>query len=158
MNRFSSSNQIGGSDGGEIGISGWAKGGVSVYGLGRFPVTLYYEQWTKLLAVAARAASVPRRKQKQIEDEGINRIGPGKHPMAGTQKLETTPAPIRPEDLLTPQELADRLKVSKVGVRANARKDKAPQQEQAALPCIRMGKYLRFSWIAVSEWLIQNKD
>ena len=26
-----------------------AKGGVSAYGLGRFPVTLYYEQWTKLL-------------------------------------------------------------------------------------------------------------
>ena len=26
-----------------------AKGGVSVYGLGRFPVTLYYEQWTRLL-------------------------------------------------------------------------------------------------------------
>jgi len=26
------------------------KGGVSVYGLGRFPVTLYYEQWTRLLA------------------------------------------------------------------------------------------------------------
>jgi len=27
------------------------KGGVSVYGLGRFPVTLYKEQWTKLLAM-----------------------------------------------------------------------------------------------------------
>ena len=26
-----------------------AKGGVSVYGLGRFPITLYQEQWTKLL-------------------------------------------------------------------------------------------------------------
>jgi hypothetical protein len=25
------------------------KGGVSVYGLGRFPVTLYKEQWRKLL-------------------------------------------------------------------------------------------------------------
>jgi len=25
------------------------KGGVSVYGLGRFPVTLYYEQWNRLL-------------------------------------------------------------------------------------------------------------
>ena len=25
------------------------KGGVSVYGLGRFPVTLYYGQWTRLL-------------------------------------------------------------------------------------------------------------
>jgi hypothetical protein len=28
------------------------KGGVSVYGLGRFPVTLYYEQWNRLLNVA----------------------------------------------------------------------------------------------------------
>ena len=28
------------------------KGGVSVYGLGRFPVTLYYEQWTRLLDAA----------------------------------------------------------------------------------------------------------
>lgn len=28
------------------------KGGVSVYGLGRFPVTLYYEQWQRLLDAA----------------------------------------------------------------------------------------------------------
>ncbi len=28
------------------------KGGVSVYGLGRFPVTLYQEQWLKLLDMA----------------------------------------------------------------------------------------------------------
>jgi len=28
------------------------KGGVSVYGLGRFPVTLYYEQWVRLLDAA----------------------------------------------------------------------------------------------------------
>ena len=28
------------------------KGGVSVYGLGRFPVTLYYEQWMRLLTRA----------------------------------------------------------------------------------------------------------
>jgi len=28
------------------------KGGVSVYGLGRFPVTLYYEQWLRLLTAA----------------------------------------------------------------------------------------------------------
>ena len=28
------------------------KGGVSVYGLGRFPVTLYKEQWAKLLELA----------------------------------------------------------------------------------------------------------
>jgi hypothetical protein len=28
------------------------KGGLSVYGLGRFPVTLYKEQWKKLLDIA----------------------------------------------------------------------------------------------------------
>jgi hypothetical protein len=28
------------------------KGGVSVYGLGRFPVTLYKEQWLRLLDMA----------------------------------------------------------------------------------------------------------
>lgn len=28
------------------------KGGLSVYGLGRFPVTLYKEQWLKLLDLA----------------------------------------------------------------------------------------------------------
>ena len=30
------------------------KGGVSVYGLGRFPVTLYYEQWNRLLEAAPK--------------------------------------------------------------------------------------------------------
>jgi hypothetical protein len=28
------------------------KGGVSVYGLGKFPITLYWEQWERLLALA----------------------------------------------------------------------------------------------------------
>ena len=28
------------------------KGGVSVHGLGRLPVTLYYEQWNRLLGAA----------------------------------------------------------------------------------------------------------
>jgi len=36
--------------GGGIKVS--EKGGVSVYGLGRFPVTLYKEQWMKLLGMA----------------------------------------------------------------------------------------------------------
>ena len=33
------------------------KGGVSVYGLGRFPVTLYYEQWQRLLGTAEELRS-----------------------------------------------------------------------------------------------------
>jgi hypothetical protein len=37
---------------GSLAIKVSEKGGVSVYGLGRFPVTLYQEQWEKLLAHA----------------------------------------------------------------------------------------------------------
>ena len=33
------------------------KGGLSVYGLGRFPVTLYYEQWQRLLGAAEELRS-----------------------------------------------------------------------------------------------------
>jgi hypothetical protein len=35
---------------GQISVRVSEKGGVSVYGLGRFPLTLYKEQWEKLLA------------------------------------------------------------------------------------------------------------
>jgi len=42
--------QRGRSGGGLIKVS--EKGGVSVYGLGRFPVTLYKEQWQKVLSMA----------------------------------------------------------------------------------------------------------
>jgi len=41
--------QVGAKKSGELDFRVGAKGGVSVYGLGRFPVTLYYEQWTRLL-------------------------------------------------------------------------------------------------------------
>lgn len=34
---------------GELRLKISEKGGLSVYGLGRFPVTLYKEQWTRLL-------------------------------------------------------------------------------------------------------------
>jgi hypothetical protein len=33
------------------------KGAVSVYGMGRFPVTLYYEQWLRLFAAASDIAA-----------------------------------------------------------------------------------------------------
>jgi hypothetical protein len=38
--------------GGAVSMKVSEKGAVSVYGLGRFPVTLYQEQWNKLLAMA----------------------------------------------------------------------------------------------------------
>jgi hypothetical protein len=37
---------------GELSFKVSEKGAVSVYGLGRFPVTLYQEQWIRLLGVA----------------------------------------------------------------------------------------------------------
>jgi len=41
--------QTGARRGGSLELRVGEKGGVSVYGLGRFPVTLYYEQWIRLL-------------------------------------------------------------------------------------------------------------
>ena len=37
---------------GQMSLKVSEKGGLSVYGLGRFPVTLYKEQWEKLLVMA----------------------------------------------------------------------------------------------------------
>jgi hypothetical protein len=45
--------QAGGKRTGKLEFRVGEKGGVSVYGLGRFPVTLYYEQWIRLLDVGA---------------------------------------------------------------------------------------------------------
>src|SRR5260370_33639532 len=39
--------------GGGLSLKVSEKGGVSLYGLGRFPVTLYKEQWLRILASAA---------------------------------------------------------------------------------------------------------
>ena len=41
--------KLGSKQSGKLEFKVGEKGGVSVYGLGRFPVTLYYEQWIKLL-------------------------------------------------------------------------------------------------------------
>jgi hypothetical protein len=46
------------------------KGGVSVYGLGRFPVTLYKEQWTKLLDLAEDIRAFIRENDAQLKTKG----------------------------------------------------------------------------------------
>ncbi len=43
------------------------KGGVSVYGLGRFPVTLYKEQWNKLLDVAEDIRTFIKNNEAQLK-------------------------------------------------------------------------------------------
>jgi len=47
-----------------------AKGGVSVYGLGRFPVTLYYEQWLRLLDAADKLREFLDENKAQLKLKG----------------------------------------------------------------------------------------
>lgn len=46
------------------------KGGVSVYGLGRFPVTLYKEQWLKLLDMSDDIRRFIEENQAQLKTKG----------------------------------------------------------------------------------------
>ncbi|HSJ95706.1 MAG TPA: hypothetical protein VLC53_01455 [Myxococcota bacterium] len=45
------------------------KGGLSVYGLGRFPVTLYKEQWTKLLDMADEIRAFLRENDARLKSK-----------------------------------------------------------------------------------------
>ncbi len=46
------------------------KGGVSVYGLGRFPVTLYKEQWEKLLDMSDYIRAFIQENESQLKTKG----------------------------------------------------------------------------------------
>ena len=46
------------------------KGGVSVYGLGRFPITLYKEQWTRLLDMADDIRAFIKENEAQLKAKG----------------------------------------------------------------------------------------
>jgi len=43
------------------------KGGLSVYGLGRFPVTLYREQWEKLLGMAGEIRQFIKEHDRELK-------------------------------------------------------------------------------------------
>ena len=60
-------------------------------------------------------------------------------------------SPIDPSQILTLAELAERLKVSERWVY-----EKSRRRCQNPLPCIRIGRYLRFDWLEVSAWLRQQ--
>lgn len=46
------------------------KGGLSVYGLGRFPVTLYKEQWAKLLDMADEIRTFIKENESKLKTKG----------------------------------------------------------------------------------------
>ena len=45
------------------------KGGLSVYGLGRFPITLYKEQWSALLDMADEIRDFLRKHDAQLKSK-----------------------------------------------------------------------------------------
>jgi predicted DNA-binding transcriptional regulator AlpA len=62
--------------------------------------------------------------------------------------LQAHNAVINPTDILTVPELAARLKVRPTWVYEHLR-----ARDENPLPVIRVGKYLRFSWVSVCAWL-----
>ena len=64
---------------------------------------------------------------------------------------------IDPSDILTPAELAARLKVGKSWIYEMTRR-RAQTRKADPLPAIRLGKYRRFYWPEVCEWLQRRKD
>lgn len=58
---------------------------------------------------------------------------------------------LEPKDILTPQELSKRLKVPLSWIYEKSRG--RGQFSDAPFPVLHCGKYLRFEWPAVVEWL-----
>jgi excisionase family DNA binding protein len=55
---------------------------------------------------------------------------------------------LNPSDILTPEELAARLKVRRTWVY-----EKMRRRSRNPLPAIKLGRFLRFNWPSVCEWL-----
>jgi hypothetical protein len=62
--------QLKGQRGRSVSLKVSEKGGVSVYGLGRFPVTLYKEQWAKLLAMSDEIQAFMKEHDKDLKTKG----------------------------------------------------------------------------------------
>jgi hypothetical protein len=70
--------------------------------------------------------------------------------MMTAPKSGVTTAAIDPADILTPEDLARRLKVDLSWV---YEKSRASGKHSRPLPVLRCGRYLRFNWPDVCEWL-----
>ncbi len=56
--------------GGGLSLKVSAKGAVSLYGMGRFPVTLYKEQWEKLLGFGEEIKGFIQANQSSLKTKG----------------------------------------------------------------------------------------
>jgi len=72
--------------------------------------------------------------------------------VATTTATATTTQIINPTDILTPDELADRMKTSRGWVFEMTRK-----RQRNPIPHYKVGKYLRFHWPDVCAWMEDTK-
>ncbi len=72
-------------------------------------------------------------------------------PLPVHTKQATSSSVISPADILTPAELAARLKVRRTWIY-----EKMRQRGDDPLPVLRCGRYLRFHWPSCSAWLTKN--
>ena len=56
--------------GGALNLKVSQKGAVSLYGMGRFPVTLYKEQWLKMLDFAEEIRAFVKANEGQLKTKG----------------------------------------------------------------------------------------
>jgi predicted DNA-binding transcriptional regulator AlpA len=64
------------------------------------------------------------------------------------KQAQIAPIVLQPGDILTPEQLAERLQVSPSWIY-----EKSRRRSRNPLPVFRIGRYLRFSWTAVCAWL-----
>ena len=60
---------------------------------------------------------------------------------------------LKTEDILTPEEVAVRLKVPDSWVY-----EKTRSRCRNPIPCLHIGRYIRFNWSAVVNWLTEGGD
>lgn len=56
--------------GGALNLKVSQKGAVSLYGMGRFPVTLYKEQWLRMLDFAEEIRAFVKENESQLKTKG----------------------------------------------------------------------------------------
>lgn len=67
------------------------------------------------------------------------------------------PVSYAPEDLLTPAELARRLKVAQTWVYEQTRA-RAVVRSEETIPVVPVGRYLRFHWPSICTWLRRKAE
>ncbi|HSY33917.1 MAG TPA: hypothetical protein VLA42_18195 [Verrucomicrobiae bacterium] len=77
--------------------------------------------------------------------------------MTNPEVQQATQSLITPADILTPQQLADRLQVKRSWIFERTR-NRADIRNSDPFPFFKLGLYLRFSWADVCAWIERQKS